>query len=165
VLEFNPVNPFKARDGWRPAHRDHRKALIADGTVAITGGINFTQDYSTGLFPGEEERKRAIMKWRDTDVLIEGPAVAQFERNFLDTWKRQRGPALPERDYFPRVRKRGEDLVSVLGSYTGKMGIMYTMYLSLINSAEKSIHLTNAFFLPDEKLQNALAKAAARELR
>jgi cardiolipin synthase len=163
VLEFNPVNPFKARGAWRPAHRDHRKVLIVDGSIAITGGINFTQDYSTGLLPSREELKMARMSWRDTDVQIEGPAVAEFQKDFLETWKRQRGPALSEREYFPPLKKQGDDLVLVLASFRGRMrDVMYTTYLSVINSAEKSIHLTNAFFLPDERLQRAFIDAAAR---
>jgi cardiolipin synthase len=163
VLEFDPVNPLKARGAWRPAHRDHRKVLIADGKVVITGGINLAQDYSMGLFPGEEEHKRAQMPWRDTDVRIEGPAVAEFQKNFIDTWKRQKGPELPRRDYFPPLKKEGEEEVCVLANYPGKMNeVIYAMYLSAIDAATESIHLTNAFFIPDKKLQDALSGAAAR---
>ena len=40
LLSFNPVNPLEARGGWRPNRRDHRKIAVADGRVAMTGGIN-----------------------------------------------------------------------------------------------------------------------------
>jgi cardiolipin synthase len=33
VLEFNPVNPLKAKGGWELNNRDHRKLLIVDGTI------------------------------------------------------------------------------------------------------------------------------------
>jgi cardiolipin synthase len=163
VLEFDPVNPLKTRVAWRPAHRDHRKVLIADGKVVITGGINLAQDYSMGFFPGKEEQKRAQMPWRDTDVGIEGPAVAEFQKNFIDTWKRQKGPELPERDYFPPLKKQGKEEVCVLANHPGKTNkIIYKMYLSAINAAQESIHLTHAFFIPDKKLRDALSGAAAR---
>src|SRR5208337_709504 len=47
VVEFNPVNPFKAHGKWLLAHPDHRKILIVDGKVAITGGINISKVYSS----------------------------------------------------------------------------------------------------------------------
>ena len=41
------------------------------------------------------------MPWRDTDVQIEGPAVAEFQKLFLDTWEKQKGAKLSARNYFP----------------------------------------------------------------
>ncbi len=49
VVEFNPINPFKAHGNWLLAHPDHRKILIVDGKVAITGGINISSVYSSKL--------------------------------------------------------------------------------------------------------------------
>jgi cardiolipin synthase len=49
VVEFNPVNPLKARGKWRLAKSDHRKIMIADGKVAIIGGVNISQVYSSSL--------------------------------------------------------------------------------------------------------------------
>ncbi|MBF0466944.1 MAG: hypothetical protein HQK94_17900 [Nitrospirae bacterium] len=46
VVEFNPVNPFKAHKHWL-MHPDHRKILIIDGKVAITGRVNISGVYST----------------------------------------------------------------------------------------------------------------------
>ncbi|HEX5773522.1 MAG TPA: phospholipase D-like domain-containing protein, partial [Geomobilimonas sp.] len=39
VVGFNPVNPLEAGEQWGLTHRDHRKILLADGNVAIIGGI------------------------------------------------------------------------------------------------------------------------------
>ncbi len=62
VLEFNPVNPFKALGRFQLIHRDHRKILVVDGKVAIMGGVNISQVYSGSLSGREpEEGKRS---WR-----------------------------------------------------------------------------------------------------
>jgi cardiolipin synthase len=157
VLEFSPLNPFRARGLWHPIYRDHRKVLIVDGKTAVTGGINISSE-----FPGSRAAEKKKV-WRDTDIEIKGPAVAEFQRLFLDTWKRQTGPKLPRRDYFPPLKSEGDDLVRVAGSTPGDWNrITFIMYVSAFNSARKSIHLTNAYFVPDNQIVNALTGAAKR---
>src|SRR3990172_12664855 len=48
VLEFNPVNPLKARKQWLVNNRDHRKLLVIDGRTAFIGGVNIRSVYSSG---------------------------------------------------------------------------------------------------------------------
>ena len=119
VVEFNPKNPLKTHGKWRLIKADHRKILIVDGKVAITGGVNISQVYSSGP-SGAGAEKGAQMPWRDTDVQIEGPAVAEFQKLFLDTWKSQKGATLSDRNYFPDTKEQGNTLVRVLGSTSGR---------------------------------------------
>ena len=119
VVEFNPINPLKARGKWRLAKSDHRKIMIVDGKVAFTGGVNISQVYSSSL-SARREGKDAQMPWRDTDVQIEGPAVAEFQKLFLDTWEKQKGAKLSARNYFPDLKEEGNALVGVLGSTPGE---------------------------------------------
>lgn len=86
VVNFNPLNPLNAREEWGLTHRDHRKILIVDGNVAIIGGINISKVYSSSPFKRKKNEKTPI-HWRDTDIKIEGPAVAEFQKLFLDTWQ------------------------------------------------------------------------------
>jgi cardiolipin synthase len=162
VLEFNPVNPLKARGRWRLTKRDHRKILIVDGKEAITGGVNISKVYSAGLSVSKQEKGEKI-PWRDTDVDIEGPAVAELQKLFLDAWQRQKGPKLPERNYFPVLKEVGSDLVQVVGSTSGEMNrITFIMYVSAISFAENSVHLTNAYFAPDGQTVKSITAAARR---
>ena len=114
VLAFNPVNPLKARKSWSVAHPDHRKILIVDGKVVFTGGINISEVYSSGQ-SRKKRGKKAPIPWRDTDVQIEGPAVAEFQKLFLDTWQLQKGAKLSERNYFPDLKAEGTALVEAVG--------------------------------------------------
>ena len=162
VVEFNPINPLKAHGKWLLAHPDHRKILIVDGKVIITGGINISQVYSSTPFRRERDEKTP-MPWRDTDVQIEGPAVAEFQKLFLDTWLKQTGPTLSERNYFPDLKEEGNALVRVVGSTPGQSNrITFIVYVSAIIFAEHSVHLTNAYFIPDDQILDALADAARR---
>lgn len=162
VVEFNPLNPLKARGKWRLAKSDHRKILIVDGKVAITGGINISQVYSSSL-SGRENEKGPQLPWRDTDIQIEGPAVAEFQKLFLETWENQKGPGLTEGHYFPPLKEEGQALVGVLGSKPGEANrLTFIMYVAAISFAENSLHMTNAYFVPDPQTVGALADAAKR---
>ena len=163
VVEFNPVSPLKARGKWRLAKSDHRKILIVDGRVAFTGGINISQVYSSGPSGRWDDEEAVKMPWRDTDVQIEGPAVAEFQKLFLDTWQKQKGAKLAERKYFPALKSEGQDLVQVLGSTPGEANrITFIMYVAAITFAENSLHMTNAYFVPDRQTVDALTDAAKR---
>jgi cardiolipin synthase A/B len=162
VTEFNPINPFKTRGKWRLAKSDHRKILIVDGKVAITGGVNISLVYSSGL-SGRGEHDKPQIPWRDTDVQIEGPAVAEFQKLFLDTWQRQKGATPSDRNYFPDSQKEGNTLVGVVGSSPGETNrITFILYVSAITFSEHSLHMTNAYFVPDRQTVEALTDAAKR---
>ena len=137
--------------------------MIVDGKVAFTGGVNISQVYSSGL-SGRREHDQTQIPWRDTDVQIEGPAVAEFQKLFLDTWQRQEGAKLSERNYFPDLKKEeGNTLVGVVGSSPGEANrITFILYVSAITFAENSLHMTNAYFVPDRQTVDALTDAAKR---
>ena len=162
VIEFNPINPLKHHGKWRLAVSDHRKILVVDGKVAITGGVNISKVYSSGL-SARREGKESEMPWRDTDVQIEGPAVAEFQRLFLESWEKQEAEKLSPRNYFPVLKEEGSALVEVLGSTPGEANrITFIMYVAAIRFAENSLHMTNAYFVPDHQTAEALADAAKR---
>ena len=163
ALEYNPINPAKAREKWLLTHRDHRKILVVDGSVAFTGGVNISRVYSSSSVSGEHRQRRIDEAWRDTHVQIEGPAVAEFQKLFLETWARQKGPELPKRDYFPTLEREGNDLIEVVGSTPGQENrITYIMYVAAFTYAQNFIHLTNSYFVPDEQTLEALTDAAKR---
>ena len=162
VVEFNPINPLKARGGWLLGHPDHRKIMVIDGKIAITGGINISSVYSSKL-SGRHKDTATPLPWRDTDVQIEGPAVAELQKLFLDTWSRQNGPKLPERNYYPQMKEEGNALVQVIGSTRGAENrITFIAYMAAITYAAHSIHLTNAYFIPDDQMLKSFSDAAGR---
>ena len=162
VTEFNPINPLKARGKWRLAKSDHRKILIVDGKVVFTGGVNISLVYSSGL-SGSRKHDKTQIPWRDTDVQIEGTAVAEFQKLFLDTWQRQQGATLSDRNYFPDLKEEGNTLVGVVGSSPGETNrITFVLYVAAITFAEHSLHMTNAYFVPDHQTVDSLADAARR---
>jgi len=160
VLEFSPVNPLKARRVDYLTHRDHRKILVVDGKTAFTGGVNIS-----GVYSSSSLGSKSVQPWRDTDVQVEGPAVAELQKLFLNTWKYQKGPDLPPGNYFPDLKPEGKDLIQVIGSFPGEEHRRtYVMYVSAITFAKRTVHLTTAYFVPDEEMMKALTDAAGRGL-
>jgi cardiolipin synthase A/B len=170
VLEFNPVNPLEARKDWEWNQRDHRKLLIVDGRIAFLGGINISSVYSGGSF-SQRSRKPVAggtepgPAWRDTDLQLQGPVVAELQKLFLAAWQGQKGDKLPARNYFPRLESVGNQVVRAIGSSPEEpYNLIYATLLSAIASAETSVYLTNAYFVPDPQLLAALEAAAARSV-
>jgi cardiolipin synthase len=160
VLEYLPLNPFETTLRWSPSHRDHRKMLIIDGRIAFTGGINISEDYASGLRSGTTQIPLGY--WRDTDVKIEGPAVAEFQHIFIDDWVHQKGPLLKPRNYFPKLKGEGKDIVRVIASVPERFNPIYVTLISAITNAETNIYITDAYFAPDRQMLRALARAARR---
>ncbi len=160
VLNFNPVNPLEARVRWSPDERDHRKLLIVDGKIAFTGGINIS-----GVYEGGSRKQRAaneLQSWRDTDLEVEGPAVAEFQNLFVKNWQSQNGEPLAARDYFPPLDKKGDDIVRVIGSVPKETSLIYITLISAINNAESKIYLTDPYFAPTREMIESLEAAARR---
>ncbi len=165
VLEFNPLNPLAARTEWAPNNRDHRKLLIVDGRTVFLGGINISSVYSTGSFGrGHDDAPVDPTRgWRDTDVQIDGPVVAEFQKLFMRTWDKQKGGMLPQRNYFPAIESTGKEIVRAVGSSPDdQFSFVYLTLIAAITHAEKQIYITNAYFVPDPQLLQALVDAAGR---
>jgi cardiolipin synthase len=161
VLEFNPVNPLETRKGWLPNNRDHRKLVVVDGHTAFLGGINISSIYSASSLPGQSNETDG--PWRDTHMKLEGPVVAELQKLFLDSWQRQEGDPVPERNYFPELQPRGDDIVRAIGSTPDdEFHQIYVTLLSALAHADKQAFMTNAYFAPDPQFMQALIDAAQR---
>ena len=168
VLEFNPMNPLVARKTWALNQRDHRKLLIVDGRIAFLGGINISSVYSGGSFrQGSRSKPRNAPDsgpaWRDTDLQLQGPVVAELQKIFLAAWVAQKGEPLAARNYFPPPENAGRQVVRAIASSPDEpFSLIYATLLSAICSAETSVHLTNAYFAPDPQLLAAFEAAVQR---
>ncbi|MGH8140393.1 MAG: phospholipase D-like domain-containing protein [Steroidobacteraceae bacterium] len=170
VVQFNPPNPLKA--GWRFSlnDRDHRKMLIADGTVVIVGGVNLSSTYQSG--PGasqsapQDGHKSDPAKdvWHDTDLEISGPVVVELEKLFKEHWREQQGPPmLANADVAPDPKPVGNEVVRIIGSAPKRLtSRYYVTVLTAIRTAESSIWITSAYFVPTHQEKRDLMRAARK---
>lgn len=162
LLPFHPVNPFHKLGHWRINNRDHRKILVVDGKVAFTGGVNITAAYSSKSLFRSVNKTPASIGWRDTHLQIEGPAVKALQVLFLENWASQDEGGLPDLDYFPGLSSAGEEVIRVIASRPGGIPEIFKAYYMAILGAQKSIHMTAAYFVPDTQILGALLDAARR---
>jgi len=164
VLEFNPISPLRVRKQWLVNNRDHRKLLIVDGRTAFIGGINISSVYSLGSVAKRPAKAAAdTVEWRDTHIQIEGPVVGELQKLFMETWEKQRGKPLAQKDYFPALRAQGNEIVRAIGSTPDDpYSLIYLTLIAAIGNAEKQVYLTNAYFVPDPQLLKSLIDAAGR---
>ena len=152
VESFRPLSPFAVD---RVNYRNHRRILVVDGLAGVTGGSGISGKWSGN---GHQEGH-----WRDTDIMLEGPVVEQLQGAFAENWLEATGIAIGGPEYFPRRRldtKGDVDAQIVRSSPAGGSTAMYTMFLLALASAQHSIHITNPYFVPDDKMITTLITAA-----
>jgi cardiolipin synthase len=139
-------------------YRSHRRVLVIDGQIGFTGGYGISEAW-TG-------NGRTPEHWRDTNARIEGPAVRFLQAAFAESWLETTGIAIGGDGYFPRIDPVGNVTGQIVkSSPTGASFQNYMLFLLSINSAKKSILITNPYFIPDDVMTEALVKAAARGVR
>lgn len=160
VVQFNPPNPLHIGGHFSLNDRDHRKMLIADGTVVIVGGVNLSSTYQSA--PGGSAGADTQDVWHDTDLQISGPVVIELEKLFRDQWREQaESPISPEED--PIVNADGTEVVRIIGSTPKRLkSRYYVTVLSAIRNAESNIWMTAAYFAPTHREKEDLIHAARR---
>ncbi|HEX8747638.1 MAG TPA: phospholipase D-like domain-containing protein [Pyrinomonadaceae bacterium] len=147
---FNPPR-FDSPFGW--LSRDHRKMLTLDGRVG----------YVTGLCVGKRwvgYPERNIEPWRDTGVEVLGPAVADIEMAFAQSWDAC-GEPLPKDELVKRdsVPAAGETLMRVIAGMPNTAGLYRLDYL-VAALARRTLWLTDAYFVGTTTYIQSLASAA-----
>ncbi len=125
-------------------NRTHRKLLIVDGKTAFIGGVGIAKEWMGNAESPEH--------WRDNHYQVTGPVVAQIQGIFMDNWLKTSGTVLHGPEYFPPLPPTGPYLAQAFKSSPRQGDIdMHLMYLLAIASAQKTLRIENAYFLPDDK--------------
>jgi cardiolipin synthase A/B len=162
---FNPLNPLQRPGVFNVNQRDHRKLLVVDNDVAITGGINISQVYSSGSSSRGKARSAAPAAgergWRDTNIELRGPVVQAMGDAFEKVWASQacEGAVADA----PAPASAGTRVVKVITSEPVEgYSRIYTTLLAAIDAARRSVKITMAYFAPGTDLVDALCEAAQR---
>lgn len=155
VEQYRPLAWYRLD---RMNSRTHRKLLVVDGRVGFTGGVGVAD-----LWDGHAQDPD---HWRDIHFRVEGPVVAQMQAAFLDNWIQTTGKVLNGPAYFPPLDSAGTAAAHMFtSSAEGGSDSMRLMYLMAITSAQQTVDLESAYFVPDDVMVRALVAARERGVR
>ena len=155
---FAPIKPALST---YQNNRDHRKIVVIDGHTAFTGGVNLADEYINV--------KERFGYWKDVAVMIKGEAVKNFTIMFLEMWNIWEKTPLDYEKYLSHdlpqqiEGRRSEGFVLPYGDSpldhepVGKM-----VYLDILNTAKKYVHIMTPYLILDDETINALRYAAKR---
>jgi cardiolipin synthase A/B len=156
VSRFRPPKPYAWR---RLANRTHRKILVADGCVGLTGGVGIAEEW-TGDAQDPDH-------WRDTHVRVRGPIVRGLFGAFAENWLEATGEVLVGDGYTPELE--GKDDGGPMQMVRSSAGVGDTnveaLYYLAIAAAQETIDLTAAYFVPRPAFSDALVAAAERGVK
>lgn len=151
------VSEFGTRKGRRNFlqfnFRNHRKTVVIDGKRAFVGGFNIGDEY-LGRDPD-------IGHWRDTALLVEGPAVIPIQVVFFNDWFWATRESADVK--WDNVQKSGDvNLLCVPTGPADNKEKCLLLMTEIINSAQKRLWIANSYFIPDESLFIQLELAVLR---
>ena len=161
-VELRSWNPpgFRAFLGLLP--RDHRKLLVVDESIGVTGGVGIGSEWLATV-----ERQRRS-QWRDTSVRIEGSAAKDMLQAFENMWRRAEGKERRGSDRLLRRTPSGHHidsathepaLVGIIEGEPWRRRVARALQMQAI-AAERSIWIASAYFTPSWNEVEALTGAA-----
>jgi cardiolipin synthase A/B len=154
VTRFRPPKPYALR---RLNNRTHRKLLVVDGRVGLTGGVGIAEEWTGDAHDPDH--------WRDTHVRVAGPAVLGLQGAFAENWLEATGNVLAGPGHLPALEPVREDggAMQVVRSSAGVGDTnIEALYFLALASAKRRIELTAAYFVPRPAFIEALCDAAER---
>ena len=155
-IQAKPFSPIRPLVSSHYNYRDHRKILVIDGRVAFNGGVNLADEYIN--------RIERFGHWKDTALMLEGPAARSFALMFLQMWNV--GEKEPEYERFftePTPRLEAAGYVMPYGDSpldADKVG--EAVYMDILNRATDYVHIMTPYLILDGELETALRYAAQR---
>ena len=130
--------------------RNHRKSYIIDKKIAYLGSFNVSLDHISQEHGGKG--------WRDTGIRLENTDLSELISAFNSCWHHR---SIQEyvRETFLHVRK---DPVIRLNNTRYRRRLLYRQLLKKIKLAKNKIWITNAYFIPENRILKRLKEAALR---
>jgi cardiolipin synthase len=142
-------------------NRDHRKITVIDNKVAFTGGVNLADEYIN--------RINRFGYWRDSALMVKGPAVWSMCAQFLGMYHYLAGKADDENYEKYHLPCGGYDEPGYVQPFADspqdKEYLGMSEHLNLINHARDYVYINTPYLLLNESISRALINAAKNGVR
>ncbi|MCX6846229.1 MAG: cardiolipin synthase [Verrucomicrobia bacterium] len=133
--------------------RNHRKIVVADGEVALIGGLNVGDEYL-----GRDAR---FGGWRDTHLAMRGPVVQAVQLVFLEDWF-WASNSMPELDWGTRLEETDQIAAVIPTGPADPADSWQLVVAEAANTSRQRLWIASPYFVPDEGVLTALQAAAIR---
>jgi cardiolipin synthase len=133
--------------------RNHRKIVVADGEVALIGGLNVGDEYL-----GRDAR---FGGWRDTHLAMRGPVVQAVQLVFLEDWF-WASNSMPELDWETRLEETDQIAAVIPTGPADPADSWQLVVAEAANTSRQRLWIASPYFVPDEGVLTALQAAAIR---
>lgn len=133
--------------------RNHRKIVLADGEVALIGGLNVGDEYL-----GRDAR---FGGWRDTHLAMRGPVVQAVQLVFLEDWF-WASNSMPELDWETRLEETDQIAAVIPTGPADPADSWQLVVAEAANTSRQRLWIASPYFVPDEGVLTALQAAAIR---
>lgn len=140
------------RNRFQLNFRNHRKIVVVDGARGFVGGLNVGDEY-LGLKP-------PLSPWRDTQLEIAGPAVADLQQLFAEDWQWITGAPPPLAPLPPADGEASALVVASGPADAQETGSLF--FTAAIHAARQRVWLSTPYFVPDTAVRSALQLAVLR---
>ncbi len=135
--------------------RSHKKLLVIDGAIGFTGGLNI---WALG------SRRLGFRHYADdVHIRLAGPVVRQLMETFAQDWSFTTDEALEHPIWWPELELEGT--VFARGIRSGPdadLGSLEAVLGAALTQAQHRVRIFTPYFLPDQRLQFAIAQARLR---
>lgn len=156
-IKCKVFNPFRPRLAMQMNNRDHRKILVIDGKVGMTGGVNLADEYINV--------KERFGHWKDCAVMLKGEAVWSLTMMFLQFWNYDE----KVKDDFYQYRAPDECFADIADdglvqpysdSPTDDENVGENTHINMINGANRYVYAATPYLIIDSETKTALTLAA-----
>lgn len=133
--------------------RNHKKLVIVDGKIGITGGLNIGEDYLG--------RDPSMGYWRDTAIYFEGPAVQVAQISFITDWYWSSNDII-DLNWHAQFKDQDSQLMVQYTGPNDPLEAAHLIHLQLINDAKEKLWIATPYFIPPEGIYQGLILAKMR---
>ncbi len=166
-IKVHAVHPLGLGLSLSYNNRDHRKVVIVDGVTALTGGINYGDEYINQISP--------YGYWKDNVVRVDGPAAWPSAISFLTQWRITTREVLELERYRPTPEAQAAALGP--GDRSDKFAVPFddnpfdadhtcmVAYINAIAGAARTIDILTPYLVLDDPMAETIRTAAQSGIR
>ena len=149
-------SPLFSKNTFYIGRRLHHKVVVADGKIAIIGGINIANKY---------RGSSTEQPWLDYAVQIESASIGEnlkvLCRNFYLKKRRNKRRTI-QSDFY---NENGTSVKILRNDWLKQRNEICNAYINALKKADKEVIIVASYFLPGRRLFNALKKGAKKGVK